>query len=55
MKVSFLIKGIVIIACVLACSACTPNATDFIQMSGYDADGARTGSVLPSPGTLTPY
>ncbi len=39
----------------LASAACTPNATDFLQTAGYDASGARTGSVLPSSTMLTPY
>lgn len=41
--------------CLLAASACTPNTKDFDQMTGYDVQGARTGSVFPAPGTLTPY
>jgi len=43
------------ILCLLACAACTPNATDLLQISGYDVQGSRTGSYLPSPGTMTPY
>jgi len=39
----------------LLCAACTPNANDFMHISGYDAQGARTGSVIPPPATMTPY
>lgn len=39
----------------MALSACSPNAADFIQISGYDSSGLRTGSVIPSATTLTPY
>jgi hypothetical protein len=41
--------------CLLACGACAPDARDFMNISGYDADGARTGSYIPSAGTMTPY
>ncbi len=38
-----------------ATAACAPNADDFMRFSGYDAQGLRTGSVLPSGSMLTPY
>ncbi len=40
--------------CMLACASCAPS-NSLMQISGYDADGVRTGSLIPSPGTLTPY
>ncbi len=55
MKKSLSIKVLCGLLCLLACSGCAQNATDFIAMSGYDAQGVRTGSVLNPPGTLTPY
>ena len=38
----------------LAVSACAPTTSEFV-VSGYDAQGSRTGTVIPSAMTLTPY
>jgi uncharacterized lipoprotein len=46
---------IVGLLCLLTCAACSANSTQFVPISGYDSQGVRTGSVLPTPGTLTPY
>jgi hypothetical protein len=39
----------------LALAACSPSPMGLIEVSGYDAQGTRTGSMLPALNTLTPY